>query len=631
MAVAAAVLTTAQEAVLAEVELPDLGRYHRIALDTETTGLTVNDRAVGLSYKLPDGKHGYLAWGHEGGNNCTIEEVRAWARQLERTDLLKVFFNAYFDLRMLAYDTPGEKGVPGPGIKIAGPIEDGIVITAILNEIEEKFSLDALCKKYCDGMEKKDDYLNEWCAAQFGGKPDRGQAKNYWRTPWGVMDEYATWDSDMADALYLQRRPQIDVEQLREIYDVETALIPLLLQMHLTGVRVDVDGAERAKLEFARRKDEAQLVWDRIAPGVNPLSTDQLVPVFDKYGLPYGKTKAGNPSIDKAVLDALPDDNEVAVTLKTLKEVSKMSGTFVENYILACAIDGIVHGQFHQLPNDDYGAVSGRFSSSEPCLQNLPGDKHPELMRIIRGLFIPYLPEQSWYKWDYSQIEYRFLAHYAGGKLRRQYNETPDIDFHQMLADMINMPDVCNRRRTKNVNFAIVYGASTRRAAQTAGITEALMRQVEGVYHDATDHQIKRLSQKAVQAAKNRGYIITWGRRKRRFMDAARARAKGWKVYGGERYVKTHAALNALLQGSAADLMKRAMVAVARSGVIDWTNTFLHLTVHDELGASGPDRRSAAGIKFAGEVKELMQNFELSVPIIADCKAGPNWGDVEKI
>jgi len=626
--------------------LPDLARFDRVAVDTETAGLGFASRPVGLSIALP-GPNGfrdpattthYFSWAHEGGgNNVTVEELRAWAaRELTRPNLLKIWFNAAFDLRMLAYTGTGDHGLPGVGVPIYAGNEDGGIVAPILNEIEDGgYSLDNLLKRYTD-LHKEDTYLNEWCAAQFGGKPTRqAQAPNYWRVPWGVMDEYAQHDALGTGVLYEVRRPVIDTEGLAAIYGVETALIPILLRMHLVGVRADVARAKEVKKLFEDKLAAAMVRWEQLAPGVNPMSGDQLGPVLDAHGLPYPRTeKTKKPSITTEVLNEL--DHPIAALIIEIREASKYAGTFVDSYILQNADpQGVIHGEFHQLPNDTYGAVSGRFSSGGSLnLQNLPGARHPELAKLIRGLFIPYLPGLEWTKADYSQIEYRFLAHYAGGMLAEAYRNNPDVDFHEMLIRMIHSPEELAvegamklfRPQMKNTNFAIVYGAGLKKAAATAGVSVDVMKGVLETYHRKTDNLIHNLSQKAVQRAASRGYIVTWGGRKRRFRSAEWARAKGWRVYRNEKFVETHKALNALLQGSAADLIKLAMVKVAE--IVDWQNTFLHLTVHDELDLSGPPVASDAGKRFQGQLREAMENFPLSsgVPIRVSIGTGPNWG-----
>lgn len=624
--------------------LPDLSRYDRFSIDTETTGVTWKDVPVGLSWATPDGKRGYAAWGHEGGgNNVSLAEVQEWARvELARPEQLVVFFNALFDMQKLHR----------VGITVRGKVEDAMTLGPLLDENDPAgFSLDAQAKKYL-GVSKSEDYLNEWCAAQFGGRAYRGaQAKNYWRVPYEVMQEYAETDPDLTLKLYDLRRPRITQEGLDDLYRLETDLIPVLLRMRIVGTKVNLDAVEevRSKLndklgmdvDGNRTGEGLMQRWDVIAPGVNPMSTTQVAPVFEALGIKVKQTAKGNPSIEKGDLEEWADEHAEAQLLLEIRETSKLAGTFIESQILGNVDeDGLIHCDFHQLPSERGGAKTGRFSASDPNLQFFPGDRFPDAQRLVRGLFTTYHEGQSWYKADYSQIEYRFLAHYAGGVIARRYREEPDVDFHEMLtrliypADLLADPAIFKamRRRTKNTNFCIVYGGGVKKVAETAGISVEEAKDVLAIYHEKTENTIKRVQEKATGRANQRGYIVTWGGRKLRFMSAQEARAKGWKVYPNEAFVGTYRALNYLLQGSAADLIKKAMVNVDK--VVDWTNTYLHLTVHDELGFSGPHRDSADGARFVKQLNAAMaEAFPLTsgVPVKVEIASGPTWGTTTKL
>lgn len=299
-----------------------------------------------------------------------------------------------------------------------------------------------------------------------------------------------------------------------------------------------------------------------------------------------------------------------------------MKTTFLDGYILGHAVDGRIHSTFHPLKTNDYGTVSGRFSSSDPNLQNpySPGNDDPDdapddqYGHLFRSLFIPE-KDRQWASLDYSQIEYRFFAHYAGGRVLQAYKDDPTVDFHQMTADLANM----DRKPAKNLNFAKLFGAGLGKVAMM--LTETFKRSVSkseaakfsGDY-DAAVPEAANLLALVKQRADQRGWIKTWGGRKRRFH-----RRQG-------RYVGTHAALNALVQGSAADLMKKAMVNLAE--IIDWDSVHLHLTVHDEVDLSIPFGEE--GDRWIAQAVEIMQDFDLNLPILVDAEVGPNWGFLEK-
>lgn len=633
----------------------DLSRYDRFAVDTETTGVGRADRPVGCSIWTPDGVGRYMRWGHErGGNNCTLEEFVGWARaELARPGQVKVFFNAPFDLRMLAY--VGAIEFPG----LIPNVEDAGTSAALLNENEPSYSLDRLGERYL-GERKEDAELLEYCAAQFGGRPWRTvQGRNIWRAPGDLVEAYAVQDAGMTLRLHDRNRAALRAEGLEPIYRTETDLIPILVNMHLAGVRVDRARAEEVNRGLLLELDRAKRRWMELADAARVdmppqgewalPSTAQAAAVFRATGVPaIGKTEVrkndsgdetgGNDSVTKELLEAAADEHEPARCLLRIRELTKLGGTFIKSYILDEADEhDRVHGEFHPLPVEylpgkRYGTVSGRLASS---LHNVPGDRHPTAGRLVRGLFIPYDDEGEWVKADYSQIEYRFLGHYAGGSIAAAYNRDPDVDFHQMLADLIDRPDICNRRRTKNVNFAKVYGAGLAQAARTAGITVPEWKKILAVYDERVP-EVDQIYKAADRRANQRGYIVTWGGRRCRFMTAAEARSKGWRVRDGEAHVSTYKALNRLLQGSAADLIKKAMVRVAGpGGLVDWRNTVLHLTVHDELDFTS--RRGAEGERFRARLAEAMEDWRgegattpLTVPIKADINAGASWGALIK-
>lgn len=575
-----------------------------ISVDTETTGTGFDDRPVGLSYCADGGQREYLRWGHEGGeNNCTIDRVQYWAsRELNRPENTLVFHHAGFDMRMCEY----------VGIKLDKPrIEDTGYVAALLNELDPSFALEDQIAQHLN-RHKKDDELNQYCADAFGGKPTRrGQAGNYWRAPGDIVEPYAIGDAVDTLDLWRLRRPLLSGEELDGVYEDELALIPILLRMHMVGVKANVRAAKQLKLELTARRELLRARWNTLAgPGVKYNSSKQLAKVFDNHGYTYPFTELGNPSFEKDWMQY--QTHEVAKVIMELKQLDHFIGTFIDSYVLNNVDkDGFIHGEFHPLRGDRYGTVSGRFSSGGALnLQNVPA-RDEVLAPMVRGMYIPCSPDHDWLKADYSQIEYRFLAHYAGGQLAREYNEDPDVDFHEMCSQLVGIP----RRPAKNINFGIVYGMGEALMASKLGVGLDEAREMLLEYHTRLP-EVKRIYNQADRRAKRRGFIRTWGGRKRRFRKK--------RSY----YMSTHKALNALLQGSAADLLKRAMAKVVNEGIVDWENVVLHLTVHDELDFSVP--KGAMGKWAYKQIKECMEDFKITVPIRADLGVGPDWGHCEK-
>src|SRR5699024_373142 len=219
----------------------------------------------------------------------------------------------------------------------------------------------------------------------------------------------------------------------------ENALIPLMVDMRFAGVSVDVSKAERLRDELEGKENILQDKLDKAAgQPVNVNAADDIASAFDAAGLRYERTAKGNPSFTKQSLETI--DHPLARGILDIRRINKLRSTFVESYVLDSHVDGRLYGQFHQLRGEGGGTRSGRFSSSTPNLQNIPS-RDDELAPLIRGLFIPDDGHKQWVRNDYSQIEYRFLAHFAVGEgsssVRQAYQDNPDIDYHSMVQDMV--------------------------------------------------------------------------------------------------------------------------------------------------------------------------------------------------
>ena len=597
---------------------PELSRMDRVALDTETTGLGWKDRPVGISYATPDGRSGYLRWGHPDGNNCTRTEAQEWVQEeLHRPDLRVYFHNAAFDLRMLAY----------AGMEIGARVEDTGYMAALINELEKNLSLDGLGQKHT-GMAKKGGPLWEYLAREHGGKPTRkAQAGRIARAPGDVVEEYAEFDAVLTLALADALRPRIyepedPAQDLRAVYELETSLIPFLHRLHMVGVRVDTGKARAVQGTLQAKYDEALQEWEEMTGerGLNYRGYLDLETLFRDHNLPIVTTDSGQPSFTKDRLAAL--DHPIPQQITRLRKLDRYRSTFVEKYILQnTEDDGCIHGEFHALRTSRYGARSGRFSSGGGLnLQNIPS-RDPEFAPLIRGCFVPYRDMMQWAKLDYSQIEFRFFAHYAGGRVMEAYQD-PDTDFHQLVADLAGI----ERTPAKTINFGTLFGMGKAKLGRSLGLTPEEVDAFLQEYHEAVP-EMSRTFDKASRKVRKRGYIRTWGGRVRHFPRK------------GRHYDKEHVGLNALCQGSAADLIKLAMARVAE--VVDWEHVIPHLTVHDELDFSvDPGEK---GMDLLREIRDVMEDpgyqdddpaepfYRPRVPILVDAEVGPDWGHVDEI
>jgi len=327
----------------------------------------------------------------------------------------------------------------------------------------------------------------------------------------------------------------------------------------------------------------------------------------------------------------------------------KIAGTFIQSYILESHINGRLHCMFNQLKSDEGGTVSGRFSSSGPNLQNIPA-RDPILGPLMRSMFIPE-EGMRWGSLDWSQIEYRLLVHYASitkgidaTEAVRMYRTDPKTDFHSMASEITGVP----RKQAKNVNFGVVYGMGVPKLAADLGMTIDEAKGVMAQFQENAPFMRGMLDLCSNRAAA-KGEIKTILGRKRRFdvweckyfdkdtqkVESAFVQQNNldeWtsdnekRMRGEPRRAFTHKALNALLQGSAADLMKKAMVQMWDAGIFDVLVP--HLTVHDEFNSSVPDTKE--GMDAFGEMRHIMETaIELDIPVLADGEIGSNWDEAK--
>jgi DNA polymerase I-like protein with 3'-5' exonuclease and polymerase domains len=289
-----------------------------------------------------------------------------------------------------------------------------------------------------------------------------------------------------------------------------------------------------------------------------------------------------------------------------------------------------VFTQFNQLRSDAGGTVSGRFSSSKPNLQFI--SKHSEEGRRVRSLFLAD-EGQRFYKLDYSQVEYRLAAHDAAtAKLRgadlvvESYRNDPNVDFHQQVADMVGT----SRARAKAINFGLLYGMGVDTLCRQLGVDREEGERLLARYHERAPF-VRPLAQGMLRQAERTGEVRTLMNRRRRFPWCFRKDGKDIFVYGNRppyaHRAFCYAALNARIQGSAADVLKKAMVDIWQSGVCAEIGVPA-LTVHDELCGSFPD--TPAGREAVRHVQHLMEHaVELAVPLKVDAGTGASWGQAK--
>jgi len=402
--------------------------------------------------------------------------------------------------------------------------------------------------------------------------------------------------------------------------DIELPLAAVLADMEAVGVRLDLAAMDRIRGELDGLIAEASAAIYREAGEEFNINSPKAVGsvLFEKMGLPgASKTKTGYAT-GVEVLGPLSAEHPIAAKILEYREVAKLKSTYVD--ALPQLLDkrtGKLHTTFHQL-----GAATGRLSSTNPNLQNIP--VRTEAGRTVRRAFLPPTPGNVFLAADYSQIELRLFAHLSGDRnLIDAFARGEDV--HAFTARAVfGVPsdaplDPELRRRAKAVNFGILYGMGSFGLAQSAGMTRAQAREFIGSYF-ARFPEIKRYIDASLERARADGYITTLLGRRRYLPDLK-------SHIHAQRAAAERMAMNAPLQGSAADLIKRAMVDVARRIRKDGADARMVLQVHDELMFDVP--RGGVERLRALVRHEMEHAMELAVPLVVDFKVGPTWADAE--
>ena len=598
--------------------LPDLSSAKEIAVDLETRDpdlilkgpgwATNTGEVVGVSIAT-DGWSGYLPFGHQGGGNLEKEFVISWVKKQLSGSSDKIFHNAMYDVGWLRR----------LGITVNGTIHDTMIAAPLVNENRNRYSLDSLGSEYCG--ERKDETLLREAAHSFGVDPKA----EMWKLPANYVGFYAEQDAVLTLKLWKVLKDLLDKEEVSQIYELERSLLPLLLEMRWKGVRVDENAAEKQSvyLKSQEQKLLSQIKKDYGVP-VEVWNAKSISKAFDKAGLTYPRTPKTNvPSFTAQWLES--HSHILPQSIVKARRYNKMRTTFIDKMIFEHSHNGRIHGQMHPLRSDDGGTVTGRFSYSTPNLQQVPA-RDPELGPLIRGLFIP---EEGclWGAFDYSQQEPRLTVHYAsltkqpGAQNAVEQYRDENADFHQIVADMASIP----RKQAKDINLALSYGMGKKKLISMLNISDTEAEDLISKYHQRVPF-VKALADSCMRNASNRGFITTLLGRKCRFnlfeprntRTVPLAYEEAAEKWGEENIVRsfTYKALNRLIQGSAADMTKKAMVNLYEAGYIP------HIQVHDELDISVETKKQAK------EIKEIMENcVQLEVPNVVDAELGKTWGE----
>ncbi len=604
--VSSGTLTTASDFAYRCVDTPEaldalareLQGVKRLSVDTETTSVDpMRAEMVGMSLAWKAGEGVYLpVRGPLGAVTLPLERVRdALGPILSDPSVQKIGQNLKYDLIVLA----------NAGFEIRGELFDTMIAAHVLDSTRMTYKLDALSLEY----------LQHRCIPI---EDVIGRGKNQISMATAAVDVvtvYAAEDADvslrLADALDARLRSEGLMDLFR---DLEMPLMPILTQMERTGVRVDPAALKRLEMELSK---EADVLRDRIVATAgrpfNPDSPKQLAEIlFTDLKLPVQKRTKTGPSTDSFVLEDLAPLHELPGLILDYRRLTKLIGTYTK--ALAGCIHprtGRVHTSFHQT-----GTVTGRLSSSDPNLQNIP--VRTEEGKLIRAAFIAD-EGNLLLSADYSQVELRVLAHFCEDeKLIAAFRN--DQDIHRIVAAEVfgvSPEDVTpeQRSKAKGVNFGIIYGQTAFGLARGLRIPREDAARFITAYR-ARFPKIQQFLSQCIEQAQRYGYVETIFKRRRRItgLDSSNQAVRA----GAERL-----AINSVVQGSAADLIKQAMLNIARRIEAEGRPARMLLQIHDELVFEAP----AAAVEAEADMvaSEMARAIDLRVPLKVEVGIGKNW------
>ena len=618
--------------------LPSWKGAKRIAIDLETKdpqlttlgpGVRRDGRIIGVAFAIEDGPAHYLPIAHENGGNLDPKHVLEYLQdQAKVFDGVLVGANLSYEIDYLL-----EYGIEfrpkwWRDVQVAEPL---------LDELQMRYGLDAIAERY--QLPGKDEDLLRAAAEAYDAHPK----KELYKIPAKYVGPYAIQDVRLPLQLIRRQERRIDEENLGGIYDLESKVLPITVAMRRRGVRVDLDRLQGIE-DWAIQEEQtaAQVIYEEtgVRLGLDDINQDDyVIAALEKSGVQLTeRTEKGKISTAASVLGSI--DNKVAPAILRARKFNKLRGTFV-NGVRKHLIGDRIHTTFNQLKSSDdsgagFGTVSGRFSSTDPNLQNQPA-RDPEIGSRWRSIYVPD-EGKKWAKLDYSQQEPRMAVHYAallglpGAREAAQvYHDNPDTDNHTLMAQIVLglPPDKAPSKhdRTvygKTIFLGILYAMGGAKLCNGLGLPTKYRQLKNGEWYlaagdegqvilDRFDSAVpwaKKLRYAVERRAKSKGYVVTILGRRCRFPFDDTGRNFDW----------THKALNRLIQGGCADQTKLALVQCEEAG------HEIQLQVHDELDTSVEEDSQAL------EMSEIMSTcVPMKIPSKVDAEVGPNWGEVELV
>lgn len=643
-------------------EYPNLSAAHCLSFDLETKDPEIDDHGpgfgrgkghiCGFSVAVPEGYSWYFPIRHEVEPEMNLDPDHSlnWLRDtLHRNPNVPIVgAGLIYDFGWLAT----EKIYP-----VGDPVD--VQFAEALLDSRAHVSLEDLSQKYLK-TGKVTEVLQKWIMEYYAPPKDKWR-RDIYRSPPRLAGPYG--EGDAINPLMIAKRqyPLLYQEGLLDLFRLECDLIKLLVEMRFAGVHVDTAKATKLHDELNKRAiDEKKKMKSMTGWEINPRSSAQLAKAFDQFQIKYPMTAPtkkkpkGQPSFKGDFLKNLT--HPFAQLVYEYKQLEKLNGTFVKGYILDGHVNGMLYCSFHPLKGESGGTGVGRFSSSDPNLQNIPvrsticvhgnqAKKCPQgpclpLGKYIRSLFVPDDGHVQWRKYDYSQIQYRFLVNYAVGPgsedARQRYVDDPETDYHNMVLELVQefTGREWDRRPVKNLNFGLSFGMGDKKAGESTGLKGAELEHFLEAYHKAAPFG-KATMKFLMEFAEQYGYIRTVLNRKARF-DLWEPREWGTdkpplpydraiREYGQVRRAKLHKSLACLLQGCEGDMMKAAMVRCHKEGLFRYIGV-PRLLVHDEFDFSDPGGREDGWTYFKHVCESVIK---VRVPIITELSKGANWGTAD--
>lgn len=570
--------------------------FQTLSLDTETTSTdAIRARLVGLSFAVEGGEAWYVAVPRETG--AAKEWLEIFRPVYESATILKVGQNLKYDLTVLA----------SYGIHLHAPLFD-TMLAHYLVQPELRHNMDYLAEIYLN--------YTPIPIEQLIGPKGRGQKNMADLTPAEICD-YACEDADVTLQLYPPLRDELEKNELTRVFnEIEMPLMPVLARVERNGVRLDTEALAETGNQFNQRLEELEREIYELAGHPFLLTSPRQVGevLFDELKLneKAKKTKSGQYSTGEEVLEAIRAKHPIVGKILAHRGLKKLVSTYIDALPkLILPETGHIHTSFNQAVT-----ATGRLSSSNPNLQNIPvrGDDGKE----IRKAFVA---EEgcTFFSADYSQIELRIMAHLSQDEhLIQDFREGRDIHaataariFHKPLEEVTRD----ERRKAKTANFGIIYGISAFGLAERMEVSRTEAKELIDSYFK-TYPKVKEYMEKSVEVARERGYILTEFGRRRYLPDITSRNA----VVRG--YAERNA-VNAPIQGTAADIIKIAMIRIDERLRHEALQTKMILQVHDELNFSVPPTELEHVKQLV--VEEMERAFAMNVPLIADCGSGINW------